>query len=154
MGELAYISISRLDKVRQIFCRKFSVASFLSRCRVISKPLMNYATARQFLSKQVQASDPDSLLSRLGIGLPPVPGQVTSVLLALKVVYEALHHETQLDRELVALLHVLAWESRDRFTLHQRQGIDWPPLLETDLGRIAAAVQGIFANVWPDIHHI
>ncbi len=113
---------------------------------------MNYATARQLIETQVTAADAEALLARLAQGRPPVPGQVTSILLALKVMYEALHNQADLDRRAAALLYRLAWESRSSFEQGVRQGVDWPPLLETDLGRIAAAVQGIFSDTWPDIH--
>lgn len=113
---------------------------------------MNYATARQLIETQVKAADTEALLARLAQGQPPIPGQVTSILLALKVIYEALHHQVELDRKTVALLHRLAWESRSSFEQGVRQGVDWPPLLEKDLGRMATAVQGIFSDTWPDIH--
>ena len=113
---------------------------------------MNYANARQLIETQAKAAQAEDLLVRLAQGQPPVPGQITSILLALKVIYEAMRGEEKLDRQTVALLHRLARDSRVRFEQGLRRGVDWPPLLEKDLGRIATAVEGIFVDVWPDIH--
>ena len=67
---------------------------------------MNYEIARKLLIDQTSSPDnPDTLLSRLQQGKPPVPGQVTSTLLALKVVFEALKTAPSLDRELVFALY-------------------------------------------------
>lgn len=120
----------------------------------VTASTMNYATAHQLIEQQAQAAAPEDLLARLAQGQAPVPGQVTSILLALKVIYEALHGQASLDRQTVSLLHRLAGESRTLFEQGLRQGVDWPPLLDADLGRIAAAVQGIFTDAWPDIHQV
>lgn len=113
---------------------------------------MDYATARQFLIDQAQVSmgRPDAILPRLQQGKPPVPGQITSVLLALKVVFEALRGAEMLDRPLAAALHHLASESRRQFDRGQQQKISWPPLLDEDLGRIGAVVGSIFRDTWTD----
>jgi putative NIF3 family GTP cyclohydrolase 1 type 2 len=110
---------------------------------------MDYQSARQFLINQTMSASPaDAFLVRLQQGKPPVPGQVTSILLALKVVFEALREAEQLDRELVYALHLLSTESRQHFEMGQRQGVLWTPLLGTDLNRIAIAVKSIFAGRW------
>ena len=62
---------------------------------------MNYETARKVLIDQTTISEnSDTLLARLQQGKPPVPGQVTSTLLALKVVFAALKISANIDREL------------------------------------------------------
>lgn len=111
---------------------------------------MDYQTARSLLVNQgvAAASNPDALLTRLAQGMPPVPGQVTSILLALKVVFEALRDKTLLERELACALHLLATESRQQFEQGRQQGVEWPPLLDEDLTRIAIAVQSIFRGHW------
>ena len=114
---------------------------------------MDYVAARELVSSQQIVNRSDTLLGHLRQGEPPIPGQVTSLLLALKVIYEQHQGQLQLDRELVTLLHQLAWESRACLEQGSQSGVIWPPLLADDLGRVAAAVQGIFAGVWPDIHH-
>ncbi|MEM9093131.1 MAG: Dethiobiotin synthetase, partial [Cyanobacteria bacterium P01_F01_bin.53] len=105
----------------------------------------------QFLINQgsITADDnPDVFLVRLSQGKLPVPGQVTSILLSLKVVFEGLREAPNLDRELVYALHLLASEGRYQFDIKQSEGLTWPPLLDEDLTRIAAAVRSIFANTW------
>ncbi|MBW4468902.1 MAG: Dethiobiotin synthetase [Stenomitos rutilans HA7619-LM2] len=111
---------------------------------------MDYQTARSLLVNQGTAADhnPDALLTRLKQGYPPIPGQVTSLLLALKVVFESLQESPNFERELACSLHVLATESRQAFESGQQAGVDWPPLLDEDLSRIAAAVKSIFIGVW------
>lgn len=111
---------------------------------------MDYTTARQWLLQQGQpvASDSDALLVRLKQGQPPVPGQITTLLLALKIVFEALRETNVFDRELVYALHTLASDSRELFTIGHNRGVSWPPLLDEDLTRIAIAVKSIFAGVW------
>ncbi len=113
---------------------------------------MDYQTAHNILITQGTdtTQQPDSLLSCLSQGKPPVPGQVTTILLALKVVFESLRDATSLDRELSYSLFVLATQSRHHFDIGHRAGIEWPPLLNEDLDRIAAAVQSIFKDEWAD----
>lgn len=111
---------------------------------------MDYPTAYRFLTQQGQANsqDPEALLVRLRQGQPPIPGQVTTCLLALKVIYEGLRGAPTLERDLVNALYVLAQDSRHWFEEGQRQGVAWPPLLAEDLGRISEAVRAIFADSW------
>jgi hypothetical protein len=113
---------------------------------------MDYKTARSLLINQGTTSDQntDAFLVRLKQGKAPIPGQVTSILLALKVVFEALRTVTTLDRELVFGLYLLSVESRQYFETGFQAGVDWPPLLEEDLKRISRAVKSIFAGVWHD----
>ncbi len=85
---------------------------------------------------------------RLKQGKPPIPGQVTSILLALKVVFEALRDSAEVERELACALYLLANDSRQQFESGQQAGVEWPPLLDEDLSRIAAAVKSIFVGVW------
>ena len=92
--------------------------------------------------------NPDALIMRLKQGQPPIPGQVTSLLLALKVVFEALREAATFERELVSALYLLASESRQQFERGLRSGVAWPPLLDEDLNRIAAAVRSIFIGTW------
>lgn len=90
----------------------------------------------------------DALLARLRQGQPPIPGQVTSILLALKVVFEATKEVPAIERELAAALHLLSTDSRRQFDRGQRSGVEWPPLLDEDLQRIANAVNSIFIGRW------
>jgi hypothetical protein len=107
---------------------------------------MDFKTACAFIIKQTitDGSEPDASLARLQQFQPPIPGQVTSLLLALKVVNEGLKPATTLDRPLASALHQLAYESRRQFERGRHAGIDWPPLLDEDLDRIAQAVTQIF----------
>jgi hypothetical protein len=111
---------------------------------------MDYKTARSFLINQGTPSDQttDAFLMRLKQGKAPIPGQVTSILLSLKVVFEALRTTSTLDRELVYALYLLSYESRQYFEAGIRAGVDWPPLLHEDLKRISRAVKSIFAGAW------
>lgn len=111
---------------------------------------MDYQTARSLLVKQGMATeqDPDALLTRLKQGQPPIPGQVTSILLALKVVFEALRDAIEVERELLCALYLLSTESRHWFDNGRKAGVAWPPLLDEDVARIAAAVKSIFVGVW------
>lgn len=109
---------------------------------------MDFQTACNLLINQGMGSDvaSDTLLARLQQGKPPIPGQVTSILLALKIVFEELRDTLTLDRQLVFALHTLAMESRHQFEAGRQAGVDWPPLLDEDLTRIAVAVREIFAG--------
>lgn len=111
---------------------------------------MDYQTAHRLLVSQgmATAENPDALLIRLQQGSPPVPGQITSILLALKVVFEALKDAAVIDRELACSLHLLSNESRYYFDRGHRTGITWPPLLDEDLTRIATTVKSIFMGSW------
>ncbi len=111
---------------------------------------MDYETARSFLINQARLSNAnrDAFLLRLKQGKPPIPGQVTSILLALKVVFEALRAAPSIDRELIYSLHILALESRQQYELQRKLGVVWPPLLDEDITRIATAVKNIFADEW------
>lgn len=111
---------------------------------------VDYQTARNLLVNQGLATEqnPDALLMRLKQEQPPIPGQVTSILLALKVVFEALRESNTFERELACSLYLLAIDSRQQFERGQRSGVAWPPLLDEDLTRIAAAVKSIFSGSW------
>jgi hypothetical protein len=113
---------------------------------VTSLSIVDYQTAQSLLTSQgVEADrDPDTLLSRLKQGQPPIPGQVTAILLALKVVADALRSQPSLERHFAGSLHLLATESRTRFEAGKQAGVPWPPLLDEDLTRIAEAVRDIF----------
>lgn len=112
--------------------------------------LVDYQTARSLLVNQGMATEqnPDALLTRLKYGKPPIPGQVTSILLALKVAFEALRDAKEVERELVSALYLLSIESRHQFDNGRKAGVVWPPLLDEDLDRIAAAVKSIFVGTW------
>jgi hypothetical protein len=115
---------------------------------------MDFETARQFVLKQATV-DPveeqtETFMLRLKQGNPPIPGQVTSLLLALKVLFEGLKTEPALDRTLVKALFALACDGRQLFDKGQQAGVTWPPLLDDDLQRITKAVHSIVAGVWQD----
>jgi hypothetical protein len=109
---------------------------------------MDFETARRFLLNQTLTPIPGqtSFMDCLRQGQPPVPGQVTSILLALKVLSQALKDEPTLERSLGLALFMLSYESRQRYLQGQKNGIEWPPLLDEDLNRIAEAVFTIWAN--------
>ena len=111
---------------------------------------MDYETARRFLVNQGLSTDenPDAFLIRLKQKKPPVPGQVTTILLALKVVYEGTRNASHLERDLASALYLLACDGRYQFDLGRKMGVAWPPLLDEDLTRIAIAVKSIFLGVW------
>jgi len=113
---------------------------------------MDYKTARNFLINQGTAlqtqRNPDDLLVRLQQGKSPVPGQLTSILLALKMVFDILNDEPNLDKELIYALHLLSFESRHLYQEGVRAGVDWPFLLNEDLDRIDLAVRSIFSGIW------
>jgi hypothetical protein len=111
---------------------------------------MNYDTARKLLISQtiVTEENPDALLMRMKQGKPPVPGQITSILLALKVVFEFLKDAPSLDRELIFALYQLGIKTQQLYVAGRKAGIDWPPLLKEDLLRISLATESIFSGVW------
>ncbi|GAB4300499.1 MAG: hypothetical protein Fur0025_40180 [Oscillatoriaceae cyanobacterium] len=113
---------------------------------------MNYEQAYNLLIERGNAlQNPeldDNLLLRLNQGKPPLPGEITAILLALKIVFEELPNQNTLDRNLVSALHLLAFESQRLFEAGRRSGVSWPPLLKEDLQRIAASVASIFADEW------
>ncbi|MGB2926835.1 MAG: Dethiobiotin synthetase [Limnothrix sp.] len=111
---------------------------------------MDYKTAYQFLSSQSSLSDRRSFLALLKDGQPPIPGQVTNILLTLKSVFQHLQGLDSIDRHLAQTLYRLAYDSRQYYNAAKQSGTTWPPLLNEDLGRIAKAVQNIFANQWLD----
>ncbi len=115
---------------------------------------MNYETARKFLIDQTVISEesPDALLMRLQQGKPPVPGQITSILLALKVVFEGIKDATTIDRTLVYALYQLTLKAQQLFAVGRKAGVEWPPLLKEDLLRIAIATESIFSGEWQNLH--
>lgn len=111
---------------------------------------MDYKTARNFVINQAKASDQnqDAFLVRLKSQKPPIPGQITNILLALKMIFEGFRDASSLDRELAHALYLLAYESREQFEAGRRSRVNWPPLLDEDLKRIARAVESIFSGIW------
>lgn len=110
---------------------------------------MDYEAARRLVIEQSTETIPDTLLSRLQQGQPPVPGQVTTLLLALKVVFDSLRGAKNLDRDLAFALFSLSYEARKRFDARLRRSKECPPLLNEDLERIATAVKNIFFGTTP-----
>lgn len=108
---------------------------------------MDLRTACEFLASQTlpELETQDTFLGRLRQGQPPVPGQVTSLLLALKVIRGSLQGATALDRQLAQSLFLVAYESRNLYEVGRTERVDWPPLLDDDLARIAIATYAIFA---------
>jgi hypothetical protein len=106
---------------------------------------MDYPEAYEVIMTQGQANT-DTLIYRLRQGKPPIPGQITTLLLALKVLYEGLRGVTTLERSLVSNLYALGIYPQQAYNQGQRQGIDWPPLLESDLRRIAQGVEQILRD--------
>ncbi|TVQ13405.1 MAG: Dethiobiotin synthetase [Leptolyngbya sp. DLM2.Bin27] len=107
---------------------------------------MDFETAHEFVVRQTlgtSADLPDTFIACLRQGKPPIPGQVTSLLLALKVLFEGLKHEPTLNRTLLKALLILSYESRQLYAQGQKAGVSWPPLLDEDLGRIAKTAQSI-----------
>lgn len=115
---------------------------------------MNYETAHKYLLNQTIASEgnSDALLTRMRQGKPPIPGQITSILLALKVVFEALKNSNTLERELTYALYLLTIKTQQLFAAGLKAGVDWPPLFKEDLLRIANATESIFSGEWRNIH--
>ncbi len=109
---------------------------------------MDFETARQFLLNQTltPVAGQTAFLDCLRQGLAPVPGQVTSLLLALRVVAQTLQGEPMIDRALGYALFLLSYESRQYYWAGQQKGIEWPPLLDEDLTRIAIAVRNIWSG--------
>lgn len=116
---------------------------------------MNYETARKLLIAQTvnPEENPDALIVRMQQGKPPVPGQVTSILLALKVLHEGLKDSPTLDRELAYGLYKLTVKPQKLFAAGHKVGIDWPPLLKEDLLRMGNACESIFSGVWQQIEY-
>jgi len=115
---------------------------------------MNYETAHQFLLNQTIASEnnSDALLTRMQQGKPPIPGQITSILLALKVVFEALKHTNTIEKELAYALYLLAVKAQQLFAAGLKVGVNWPPMLKEDLLRIANATESILCGEWYNVH--
>ena len=109
---------------------------------------MDFDTARRFLLAQTltPVSGQTSFIDCLRQGTAPVPGQVTSILLALKTLAQFLKDEPAIEKPLGLALFILSYESRQLYLQGQRNNVDWPPLLDEDLTRIAQAVHSVWVN--------
>jgi len=109
---------------------------------------MDFNTARRFVLAQtlMPVAGQTSFIDCLRQGKAPVPGQVTSLLLALKALSQALQNEPTIERSLGHALFILTYESRQLYLQGQQQQVEWPPLLDEDLTRIATAVRRIWAD--------
>ena len=110
--------------------------------------IVDYESACRLLLDQTRAESMDSFLGRLQRGQPPVPGQVTSILLALKVVFDTLKGEPVIERSLALSLFLISNQARQLFEAGLKRSLDCPPLLNEDLERIARAVRSIFSGEW------
>ncbi|MEM6714368.1 MAG: Dethiobiotin synthetase [Cyanobacteria bacterium P01_D01_bin.6] len=109
---------------------------------------MDFDTARRFVLAQTLSPPPGqtAFIDCLRQGEAPIPGQVTSLLLALKTLSQSLKNEPTVERSLGHALFVLTYESRLLYLRGQAQNVDWPPLLDEDLNQMAAAVKQIWAD--------
>ncbi|MEL6385077.1 MAG: Dethiobiotin synthetase [Cyanobacteria bacterium J06636_28] len=109
---------------------------------------MDFETAHRFLIAQTvaPAAGQTAFIDCLRQGVPPVPGQVTSILLALKTLASGLKDEPAIERPLGYAFFVLTYESRQLYLQGVKSGVEWPPLLNEDLTRIAEAVQMIWVE--------
>lgn len=109
---------------------------------------MDFKTACQVLATETlpENENESTFLWRLRQGMPPIPGQVTSLLLALKVIRDRSREMTVIDKTLAQSLFLAAYESRSLFEAARTRGVVWPPLLDEDLDRIAIAAYQIFAS--------
>lgn len=105
---------------------------------------MDAKTARYVLMTQADTTANDSFLGRLKQHQPPVPGQVTSLLLALTTLKQDLKTAEKIERPLVYALHQLAYESRRCYEQGKQAKVEWPPVLDADIERIAIATAQIF----------
>ncbi|BAZ90067.1 hypothetical protein NIES932_15550 [Raphidiopsis curvata NIES-932] len=108
---------------------------------------MNYQIARKLLIDQTETAR-DTVLNRLQKGKLPIPGQITSILLALKLVFESLKDANTIDKELAWSLHKLGSKSLEILAMELKSDTEWPPLLKEDLQRITLAVESIFSGTW------
>ncbi|MFL0603900.1 Dethiobiotin synthetase [Cylindrospermopsis raciborskii] len=108
---------------------------------------MNYQIARKLLIDQTETAR-DTVLNRLQKGKLPIPGQITSILLALKLVFESLKDVNTIDKELAWSLHKLGSKCLEILTMELKSDTEWPPLLKEDLQRITLAVESIFSGTW------
>ena len=109
---------------------------------------MDFETARRFLLAQTITPVPGQVpfINCLRQGIPPVPGQVTSILLALKTLTSGLQGEPAIERSLGHAFFILTYESRQLYAQGEKSGVEWPPLLDEDLTRIADSVKLIWAH--------
>lgn len=109
---------------------------------------MDFDTARRFLLAQTVNPVPGQtpFIECLQQGMAPVPGQVTSILLALNILAKSLKDEPTIEKALGHALFVLSYESRRLYRQGQLKNVDWPPLLDEDLTRIAEAVREIWSS--------
>ena len=109
---------------------------------------MDFDTARRFVLAQTLSPVPgqSTFIDCLRRGTAPVPGQVTSLLLALKTLSQGLKNEPMIERSLGHAFFILSYESRLLYLRGKAQQVDWPPLLDEDLSRMATAVEQIWAN--------
>lgn len=113
---------------------------------------MDEQTARNFLLDQGTALETsrnaNAFLVLLEQGKSPIPGQMTSLLLALKTVYKSLDGKPHLDRPLAYALHRLAFDGRRCFEAGRRNRVQWSPLLASDLERLESLVASILSGQW------
>lgn len=114
---------------------------------------MDFQTACQELMQQTlpQYETRDTFLGRLRRGYSPEPGQVTTLLVALKIIQSQLYSSSQadasqIDRLLAQSLFLVAYEGRNLFESARAAGANLSPLLDEDLARIAIAAYKILAN--------
>ncbi|MEM6836455.1 MAG: Dethiobiotin synthetase [Cyanobacteria bacterium P01_C01_bin.120] len=109
---------------------------------------MDFDTAQKFVLAQTLTPAPGqtAFIDCLRQGQAPIPGQVTSLLLALKTLSKSLQNEPTIERSLGYALFLLSYESRQLYRQGQLKQVEWPPLLDEDLLRIADAVRQIWAS--------
>ncbi|WP_225889134.1 Dethiobiotin synthetase [Halomicronema hongdechloris] len=109
---------------------------------------MDFETARQVLLQQTIAPAADkttTFIHCLQQQQPPVPGQVTSLLLALKVLRSGLQGEPTLGRDLAYALFLVAYESRRLYEAGRQAGWNGLP----SWMKICSGLGLLLKQFWP-----
>ena len=91
------------------------------------------------------------VLVELRMGRDPGPDRMEKLFDAIRVLFDELHEQATMERELAAALHQLDSQIEAQVSSWETRGKTWrEALIDDEVPRLALAVESIFADEWFD----
>ncbi len=110
---------------------------------------MSLEDAVALIISEARAGGGDGLLMRVRNGEEPGPERMRQLISALKTIYDSLHGQAELDRQLAAALFTLGSDVPLTISSQASRGQSWRKgFMEEEVYELLMGVQSIFEDRW------